>query len=115
MHSDVQAFYEALTVRGISSEDLLVLEGRLDRELVLGFLASVQSRVSNWDRGDLFLYYSGHGAYAPMGATDAAMADPAFVLGSDDLDDSSRWVFWRELFDALPLPAEVRLALLPDC
>ena len=40
MHGDVQAFYDALTARGMSSDDLLVLEGRLDRELVLAFLAS---------------------------------------------------------------------------
>ena len=39
-------FYDASDARGMSSDDLLVLEGRLDRELVLGFLASVQSRVS---------------------------------------------------------------------
>ncbi len=115
MHGDVQAFYDALTARGMSSDDLLVLEGRLDRELVLAFLASAKSRVSDWDRGDLFFYYSGHGAYAPMDATDAATADPAFVFGPDDLDDPSRWVFWRELFGALALPAGVRLALLPDC
>ena len=98
MHGDVQAFYDALAARGVSSDDLLVLEGRLDRELVLGLLASVQSRVSAWDRGDLFLYYSGHGAYAPLDATDAATAEPALVFGPDDLDDPSRWVFWREVF-----------------
>ena len=115
MHGDVQAFYDALTGRGMSPDDLLVLEGRLDRELVLGFLASVQGRVSNWDRGNLFLYYSGHGAYAPMDVTDGATAEPALVFGPDDLDDPSRWVLWRELFDALALPAGVRLTLLPDC
>jgi hypothetical protein len=115
MHGDVQAFYNALAARGVSSDDLLVFEGRLDRELVLGLLASIQYRVSNWDRGDLFLYYSGHGAYSPMDEIDAATVEPALVFGPDDLDDPSRWLFWRELFDALALPADVRLALLPDC
>jgi len=115
MHGDVQAFYDALIARGLSSDDLLVLEGRLDRELVLSFLASVRSRVSAWDRGDVLLYYSGHGAYAPMDAIDANTVDPALVFGQGDLDDPSRWVFWREVFGALALPVEVRLALLPDC
>ena len=115
MHGDVQAFYDVLTARGMSSDDLLVLEGRLDRELVLSFLASVQSRVSAWDRGDVLLYTSGHGAYAPLDAVDANTVDPALVFGPDDLDDPSRWVFWREVFVALALPVDVRLALLPDC
>jgi hypothetical protein len=114
MHGDVQAFYDALTGRGLS-DDLLVLEGRLDRELVLDFLAAVQSRVSNWERGNLFLYYSGHGAYTPMDVTAVTMAEPALVFAPDDLDDPSRWVVWRDLFGALALPAGVRLALLPDC
>jgi hypothetical protein len=115
MHGDVQAFCDALTARGVPSDDLLVLEGRMDRELVLGLLASAQSRVSAWDRGDLFLYYSGHGAYAPMDAIDATTVEPALVFSQDDLDDPSRWVFWREVFGSLALPADVRLALLPDC
>jgi hypothetical protein len=50
-----------------------------------------------------------------MDAIDAATAEPALVFGPDDLEDPSRWMFWRELFDALALPADVRLALLPDC
>jgi hypothetical protein len=115
MHGDVQAFYDALTARGVPSDDLLVLEGRLDRGLVLGFLAAAQSRVSAWDRGDVFLYTSGHGAYAPMDAIDADTVEPALVFGQGDLDDPSRWVFWREVFGALALPPAVRLALLPDC
>jgi hypothetical protein len=115
MHGDVQAFYDALTARGMPSDDLLVLEGHLNRKLVLGFLASVSSRVAAWDRGDLFIYYSGHGAYAPADATDAATVEPALVFDQADLDDPSRWVFWREAFAALALPADVRLALLPDC
>ena len=115
MHGDVQAFYDALTARGLSSDDLLVLEGRLDRELVLSFLASAKSRVAAWSRGDVFLYYSGHGAYAPMDATDAATVEPALVFGQGDLHDPSRWVLWREVFGALALPVGVRLTLLPDC
>ena len=82
---------------------------------MLGFLASAQSRVSAWDRGDVFLYYSGHGAYAPMDAVDATAVEPALVFSQDDLADPLRWVFWHEAFGALALPAEVRLALLPDC
>ena len=115
MHGDVQAFYDALAARGVSSDELLVLEGRLDRELMLRFLASVQSRVSAWERGDLFLYYSGHGAYAPSDAIDVASVEPALVFDQGDLDEPSRWLFWREIFATLALPPTVRLALLPDC
>jgi hypothetical protein len=115
MHGDVQAFYDALSARGVPTDDLLVLEGRLDRELVLAFLASAKSRVSGWGRGDVFLYYSGHGAYAPLDEVDANTVEPALVFGQGDLDDPSRWMFWREVFGALALPPTVRLALLPDC
>jgi hypothetical protein len=115
MHCDVQAFYDVLAARGVSSDELLVLEGRLDRELMLRFLASVRSRVSTWDRGDVFLYYSGHGAYAPSDAIDAASVEPALVFDQGDLGEPSRWLFWREIFAKLALPPSVRLALLPDC
>jgi hypothetical protein len=79
------------------------------------FLASVQSRVSAWERGGLFLYYSGHGAYAPSDAIDAASVEPALVFAQGDDHEPSRWLFWREIFAKLALPPSVRLALLPDC
>lgn len=115
MHGDVQAIYEALAARGLSADELLAVEGRLDRDLLLGALDAVRARAAGWAAGDLFLYYSGHGAYAPPDAVDAAGVEPALVFAQDDLDEPARWLYWREVFAALALPPAVRLALLPDC
>lgn len=115
MHSDLCGIYDALAARRLSAEELLVLEGRLDRSLLLGFLESVHSRQADWSQGDLFFYYSGHGAYAPVDAVDATDADPALVFAEEELEDPARWVFWHEIFTALSPQPGVHLTVLPDC
>jgi hypothetical protein len=115
MHGDVQSVYEAFRQRGVSPEDLLVLEGRLSRDLLLGALEAIRSRVAGWMDGDVFLYFSGHGAYAPLDAIDATAVEPALVFAQEEMATPARWLFWREVFATLVLPPRVRLALLPDC
>jgi hypothetical protein len=115
MHGDVQMVYEGLAARGMSADELLVIEGGLDRRLLLDVLGAVRIRAAGWAEGELFVYYSGHGAYAPLDAVEADAAEPALVLAPGDLDEPRRWLFWRDVFSALELPPSVRLALLPDC
>jgi hypothetical protein len=115
MHSDVQSVYEALRQRGVSPEDLLVLEGRLSRDLLFGILETVRSRAAGWVDGNVFLFYSGHGAYAPLEAVDGDAVEPALVFAQAEMAMPARWLFWREIFATLALPPTVRLALLPDC
>ena len=115
MHGDLLAMHEALRERGLRPDEILSLEGRLDRELVLAFLASVHGRLEGRSEGEVFLYYSGHGAYAPLDATDAAGADPALIFRREDAESPDRWVLWREVFAALAGPPGVRLLVLPDC
>lgn len=115
MHHDLRAVHDALRARGLRGEETLLLAGPLSRGLIVSFLESVRSRWASWTEGDLFLYYSGHGGYAPLDAEDAAGAEPALIFAEEDLVEPARWLPWRELFAALALPAGVRLALLPDC
>jgi len=115
MHHDLRAVHDALRARGLRSEETLLLAGRLSRGVLLGCVAAVRARWAGWAEGDLFLYYSGHGGYAPLDAADAAGAEPALVFAEEDLAEPSRWLPWRELFAALALPPGVRLSLLPDC
>jgi hypothetical protein len=63
MHHDLAAMYEALKLRGLASEEILCLEGKLDRRLLLGFLGAIHHRIVDWKRGALFLYVTGHGFF----------------------------------------------------
>jgi hypothetical protein len=64
MHNDVVAMYDALLARGLSSEDILVLEGKLNRKLLMSLVAEANKRVARWESGELFMHYSGHGFFS---------------------------------------------------
>src|SRR3989442_15315848 len=61
MHNDVIAMYTVLRLRGFSSDEILVLEGSLNRDLLLAFLREAGKRITGWDNGEVFLYYTAHG------------------------------------------------------
>lgn len=111
MHNDVVAMYNALLARGFSSEDILLLEGRLNRKLLMSLIGEVNKRVARWKSGEVFVHYSGHGAF--IGST-AAEARVGVQLASDKPDHESNRIFWDEVFTALRPPANVGLILLPD-
>jgi hypothetical protein len=111
MHNDLVAIYNALRQRGFSPEEFLVLEGALTRNVLLAFLHDVRSRIGVWQRGDVWLSFSGHGTFR---GTTAADAQPGLLLTSALHPSHEEHVWWEEVFAALQVPAAVQLTLLPD-
>ncbi len=112
MHNDVMAMYDALLARGFFSKDILLLEGRLNRKLLMSLIGEVNKRAATWKNGAVFMHYSGNGAF--IGST-ASEARVGVQLASDKPDHKSNRVFWDEVFTALRLPTNIGLILLPDC
>lgn len=111
MHHDVIEMYQALKRRGLTSEEILCLEGGLARRLLLAFLGAIHHRIADWDRGTLLLYVAGHGfctSEAPEDSHVGVLLPPTRRVGDE------YHVFWDELFQALSVPRSVRLVLLPD-
>lgn len=111
MHHDLAAMYQALKRRGLTSEEILCLEGKIDRRLLLGFLDAIHHGIADWEQGALFLYVTGHGFFSSENAEDArvgVLLQPTEQVGDD------HHVLWDELFQALSVPGGVKLTLLPD-
>jgi hypothetical protein len=112
MHNDVVEMHDALLARGFSLEDILLLEGKLNRKLLFGLIREVNKRVATWKSGEVFMHYSGHGAFIGSSVSEARFG---VQLASGKPEHKSNRVFWDEMFAALRLPANVGLILLPDC
>ena len=115
MHDDLVAMYGALRARGFRPEEILALDGPVRRDLLAAFIRDAGAWVAGWSRGDVFLYYSGHGAFWPGDAVDAAHARPALMLDGASEATPDGWLFWDEALAALGISPSVRLTLLPDC
>jgi hypothetical protein len=112
MHNDVVAMHGALLARGFSLEDILLLEGKLNRKLLFSLIREVNKRVAAWKSGEVFIHYSGNGFFVGSTASEARVG---LQLASDKPSHKSNRVFWDEVFTALRLPTNVGLILLPDC
>ncbi|MCB9132525.1 MAG: caspase family protein [Anaerolineales bacterium] len=115
MHHDLVAMDEVLRRRGYREDELLRLDGAQTREGLQAFLGRARDRIAGWTEGQIFLHYSGHGAFWPWDAAAAADARPAWQPEPDTLMLPERWVFWDEVFAALAAPPGVDLVVLPDC
>jgi hypothetical protein len=113
MHNDLQAIYGVLLRRGFLPEEILSLEGSLNRTVLMPVLKEAARRIATWRRGDVFLFYSGHGSCTPN--TTAFEARPGLLLASDLPDPKDGNVLWDDVFAALHVPGNVRVILLPDC
>jgi hypothetical protein len=111
MFNDVVATYHALRQRGFAPEEFLVLAGPLTRSVLLAFLHDVQRRIGAWQRGEVWLSFSGHGTFR---GTTAADARPGLLLTNALHPSQEEQVLWEEVFAALQVPAAVQLTLLPD-
>ncbi|MDZ7290085.1 MAG: hypothetical protein ONB44_13430 [candidate division KSB1 bacterium] len=112
MHNDVVAMYNALIARGLSSEDILLLEGKLNRQLLMNLIGEVNNRAATWKSGEVFIHYSGHGTFTGNTASEARAG---MLLARDKPSNKSNRIFWDEMFAAVRLQVNVRLILLPDC
>ncbi|MCB9155958.1 MAG: hypothetical protein H6645_02435 [Caldilineaceae bacterium] len=111
MHNDVAAMYRALQQRGLASDQILCLEGQLDRRLLLSFLAAIGQRMAGWTEGAVLLYITGHGFFTGDNATEARVGI--------ELQPAAQYrpevhIYWDELFAALAIPPGVQMLLLPD-
>lgn len=105
MHNDHIAMHRALKQRGYRADEILSIEGKLSRGLLLAFLNEVRKDLSAWNEGTVFIYYTGHGSLDGKTSAEA-------VVGMQ-LSIEER-VTWNEVFATLRLPPRVSLILLPD-
>ncbi|MCG8419178.1 MAG: hypothetical protein MJE77_14685 [Proteobacteria bacterium] len=115
MHDDTAAVYRALRQRGVTADQIWTLEGSLSAELVMAFLAAAQKHIADWTRGNVFLYYSGHGAYIPVDATSPTRANPAMRLRPGRGQSPDQYLLWSDALATLSLPKGLHLTVLPDC
>ncbi len=111
MHNDLIAMYDALQTRGLGSEEILSLEGNLDRQMLMSFLKEVGHRMALWRVGELFLYFSGHGFFVGDTVENARVG----VKLQDAHQEMAEYhVYWDEMLCALAIPAAVTCTMLPD-
>jgi hypothetical protein len=111
MSNDLVAMREALLRRGFRADEVMSLEGRLDRNILMTFLQQAKRRIAADRSTEVFFYYGGHGG---LTGNTVAEARPGLFLTNDAQDAHQQQVFWDEVFAALDLPAHVRMILLPD-
>jgi hypothetical protein len=111
MHNDLIAVRNALRIRGFSEDEILSLEGQLNRRSFMSFLQKARRRVSTWRQGEIFFYFGGHSAFTGTSVTEAR---PGLWLKNDLQQSVEHTVFWDEVFTTLNAPANVKIILLPD-
>jgi Caspase domain len=111
MHNDLVSVEDALSQRGYSTNQIMRLEGNLNRQSLLLLLREASRRIAKWKADEVFFYFSGHGFFSGSTATEAR---PGVLLASDPEYSSNVAVFWDEVFTTLNVPAKVNLFILPD-
>jgi hypothetical protein len=109
MHNDLTAMYNALHLRGFSADEILSLEGQLNRRSFMSILQKARRRVARWRQGEIFFYFGGHGIFT---GTKVSEARPGVWSKNDPSGQYT--VFWDEVFATLNAPANVKVILLPD-
>jgi hypothetical protein len=111
VHNDLAAMYDALKTRGLAPEEILSLEGNLDRQILMPLLEGVSHRIVRWNNGELFLYLSGHGFFTGDTIEDARVG---ILLQKATLGSSVQNVYWDEVLSALSIPESVTVTMLID-
>ena len=105
MRADVRAAKEALLRRGFRPEEITTPEACPDPKTFRNALASLESRISDWSSGSVFLYFSGHGTV--HGST-LTLADPAILLEKGE-------VSWSDVMFEFARWRRIRFTLFADC
>jgi hypothetical protein len=111
MHNDLAAMHDVLQTRGLAPQEILSLEGNLDRQMLMTFLKGVSHRISQWSEGELFLYLSGHGFFTGDTVKEARVG---IQLQHATPGSSVQNVYWEEVFSALSIPKAVTFTMLID-
>ena len=109
IHNDLAAMHDALQTRGLESEDILSLEGNLDRQILMAVLEGISRRIAQWNEGEFFLYFSGHGFFTGDTVEKARVGiDLQNVTPGSIMQN----VYWEEIFSALSIPEAVMFTML---
>lgn len=113
MHNDLVAMREALLARGFRRDEILELEGELDRPRVVAFLAAASRRTASWESGGVFLHYTGHGS---LTSSDPATAEAVLQLRGFPTPQAppANQISWAEVFRTLAVPKGVGIFVVPD-
>jgi hypothetical protein len=111
MHNDLAAMHSALLSRGLAPDEILSLEGKLDRQQLMTFLEDTSQRMAQWSEGDFFLYLSGHGFFTGETVKEARVG---IQLERAHLGSNVQHVFWEEAFSSLSIPEAVTFTMLID-
>jgi len=111
MHNDLATMYDALKTRGLAPEEILSIEGNLDRHILMHFLEGVNHRIAQWREGQLFLYLSGHGFFTGDTVEEARVG---IQLQKATAGSSVQNVYWDEVFSTLSIPEVVTVTMLID-
>ncbi len=112
MLNDLAAMDKTLRLRGIPDEQILSIQGTLNRELLFSFLNKARQRIAELNSNNIFLYYSGHGFFS---GTNTSNARPGLWLAHDTQNETDGMVSWDEVFSVLDLDIISNLVLLPEC
>ena len=108
---DLAAMHDALQTRGLESEEILSLEGNLDRQILIAFLEGISYRITQWSEGEFFLYLSGHGFFTGDTVEKARVGiDLQNVTPGSHMQN----MYWEEVFSALSIPEAVTFTMLID-
>ncbi len=111
IHNDLAAMHNVLLTRGLEPEEIISLEGNLDRQILLTFLEGVSRRIAQWVDGELFLYVSGHGFFTGDTVEEAQVG---IELLNTNPESSMQNVYWEEVLSALSIPDTVTFTMLID-
>jgi hypothetical protein len=111
IHNDLAAMYDALKKRGLAPEEILSIEGNINRQILMPFLEGVSHKIAQWREGQFFLYLSGHGFFTGDTVEDARVG---VQLQKATARSSVQNVYWDEVFTALSIPEAVTVIMLID-
>jgi hypothetical protein len=111
VHNDLVAMYKAIQKRGFQSNEIISLEGKLTRRLVIDFLTEIGRRIVNLSTKNLFFYYGGDGYYSGETAIEARVG---VCLHEKNEEGKIDGLFWDEIFEILQVPSETKVTLLPE-
>jgi hypothetical protein len=111
MHNDLAAMYDVLKIRGLAAEEILSLDGNLDRQILMPFLEGISHRITQWREGQLFLFFSGHGFFSSETVEKSRVG---IQLQKAIPGSNVQNVYWDEVFSVLSIPEVVTVTMLID-
>ena len=102
--NDQDVMEKTLLKKGLPSERIMKLRGRIAKTALLEFLRDAAERTKDWKDGSVFVHFScsGHHENRQKAGIELPGQDPKFAT-------------WAEILATLKVPVGVRVILVPDC